>query len=250
MGYFFQCRHGLTGRIPVCRGTGDLEGAGAIEPGNRGNRHLRFYGDQRIQGNHFPFSAAHKEETHIFDVVTVLGLCLHYYLPGTAEIIEIVHFHTAQECLQGGKDTGYRNIQGFGLFTVYVKLITGSIRIKGRVCDTHFRTLVGFHNKLPGILVHLGNGVAAQIHNVHAQGTGTGQAGKGRLVKGHDIHFRGLGRHGIGTLDQFKRTCGPFVVIFHHDRNDTGAGFRRHAQHVETVYRHNIFYTGQFRQLP
>ena len=249
MGHFFQRRHSLAGRIPVCRGTGNLKGAGAVKPGNGRNCHFRFHSDKRVQRNHFAVVAADKEEPHILDIITVLGLGLHNYFPGTAEVIEVIHFHTAQKCLQRSEHAGYRNVQGFRFFAVDVEFITRGIRVKRGIRDSDFRTLVGFHDKLLSVRIHLLNGVTGQIHDIHTQGTGTGQTRQRRLVKGHDIHFRRLGCQGVGALDQFERTGRTFVILFHHHRDDTGAGFRCIAQNIKTVNGHYISDARQFTQL-
>ena len=134
--HLLQNGHALTGRITGRRRTGHLKGAGAVKAGYRRHRQVKITGDQGIQRNHVAVAALYEEQIHVAHITAEGLICLHNYLPGTAEGVEIIDLAAAQESLQGSVNAGNRYVQGLCLFPVHGKLISGSISTKGSINRT------------------------------------------------------------------------------------------------------------------
>ena len=92
---FFQRCHGLTGRIPFSRVTGNLNGAGTVITGHDDRSIFTLRLNQSIQRYHLAIVAAYEEEAHIIGAGTMGRISLHNNFPNTAKTIDIINFSTA-----------------------------------------------------------------------------------------------------------------------------------------------------------
>ena len=131
------------------------------------------------------------------------------------------------------------------LVTVNLELIHRRVSIQGGVQHTDFRTLTASSQEFVSTVTHGVNILTAQVHEIKAQGTGTGSTRQRRRLEGHNGCVRNLCAHAKNHRNNILYAVAALAVVLHRNYCQAGISLLAHRQNINTANLHNIFNTGK-----